>query len=498
MGIRKTKAASANTTVRLSKTRISHGLVCEKKAYLGAHSPELSAKASKALLARYDSGNDVGEQARLLWPGGALVDCEYWEVEQAQSCTKELVESGTKTIYEAAFGNDLFHCRIDILNRESAESRWNVYEVKSGVDAKSEYIFDLAIQCWILSNLGVQWDRAYIVYLNRECRYPDLSNLFLIEDVTNEVKAHRKHLDNDTLRLSEIVNQATAPEKDIGRHCVEPYKCGFIPICWKEVPEYSVFDLPRGWTLFDKGKLRLSDVDPDDLTDSQRVPYRSLTEDYFYFNKTKVKRAINKWKFPIYHLDFETINPAIPMFNGTGPYEQIPFQFSLHIQTSPGTPPRHHEFLQSDGADPRQAVAEALCRWIPKDAETVMAFNSRFEKRVLKHLAEMYPNLSELLLSIVDKMVDPLPIIRANIYHKDFRGSFSLKEIAPSLLGPKWGYELLEVSDGQIAQLAFREMVTENTPANRKQLLRAQLLAYCAHDTLTMVELVNWLFGKTK
>lgn len=498
MGIRKAKIAQLEKPVRLSKTRIAQGLVCEKKAYLGTHSIELSARTSKTLQARYDSGHEVGERARLLWPGGTLVEGEYWEVDQAMSATKELVDSGKNTIYEAAFGNDFFHCRIDILHRDSTSNHWNIYEVKSGVNAKPEYIFDLAIQCWILSSVGIKWDRAHLVYLNRDCRFPNLSNLFLTDDVTEAVNEILKDLDGDIMNLSEVVNLATPPLKDIGRHCVEPYQCGFKAACWKDIPEYSVFDLPRGWALFDKGKLKLSDVSPKDLTGTQKIPYQALTENYFYFNKTKVKSAIKKWKFPIYHLDFETINPAIPMFDGTGPYAQIPFQFSLHIQDSPGTACRHHEFLQSDKSDPRYALAKSLCDLIPESAETVMAFNSRFENRVLKHLAEMYPDLGNSLLSIANKLVDPLPVISKNVYHKDFRGSFSLKEVAPALLGPKWKYDLLEVTDGQLAQVTFQEMIAKETPADRKQLLRKQLLEYCAQDTLAMVELVNWLFNETR
>ena len=488
------KANAAKKTVRLSKSRIADGLVCEKKAYLSIHSPDEKAEVSKTQQARFDAGNEVGERARHLFPGGHLVDKKPWEIKEGQAETKRLIDSGTQTIYEATFENDSYHCRLDILHRDSVQNPWNIYEVKSGVDAKSEYILDLSIQCWILNKTGIKWDKAHIIHLNRDCRYPDLSNLFVIRDVTDTVKDILKDLDGDVKNISTIVNQITAPEKGIGRHCVEPYECGFKSHCWKSVPEYSVFDLPRGWSLFDKGKLKIGDLIPDDLTASQELPYRAIVEDYFHIDKPKIKKAVSVWKFPLYHLDFETIGPAIPMYDGTGPYTAVPFQFSLHVQDSPGNKPKHFEFLQDDKSDPRRPLAEKLCEWIPQDAKTVMAFNAGFEERVLKQLATMYPDLSKRLLSIADKLVDPHPVIKANVYHKEFRGSFSLKDVAPALLGPKWRYENLEVSDGKLAQVVFNEMIADYTPSDRRKHLREQLLAYCAQDTLAMVELVNWLF----
>lgn len=480
--------------VRLSKSRIADGLVCEKKAYLSIHSSVQKKEVSRTQQARFDTGNEVGEKARSLFPNGKLVNRKPWEIEECKEDTQQLINSGANTIYEATFGNEQFHCQVDILHRESSKENWNIFEVKSGVDPKVEYILDLSIQCWIMNAAGIKWDRANLVFLNRDCRFPDLSNLFLIKDVTDAVNDILEDLDEDIERVSQAVNKLKEPEKGIGRYCVEPYVCGFKTHCWKHVPEYSVFDLPRSWSLFDKGKLKISDVKPEDLTKSQELPYKAIVEDYFHIDEAKIKKSISEWKFPIYHLDFETIGPAIPMYNGTGPYTAVPFQFSLHIQDAPGSKPKHFEFLQNDKSDPRRSLSEHLCKWIPIDCPTVMAFNSGFEERVLNQLAEMYPDLSKHLLAIADKLVDPHPIIKANVYHKDFRGSFSLKEVAPTLLGPQWRYENLEVSDGKLAQVVFNEMIQERTPEDRRKILRKQLLDYCAQDTLAMVELIKWLY----
>jgi len=163
--------------VRLSKSRIAEGLVCEKKAYLSIFSPDLKAKVTKSQHAQFDVGNEVGERARLLFPGGHLVDRKPWEIKEAQAETQDVIEADGKTIFEATFGDDEYHCRVDVLQRDSAKSPWNIFEVKSGLDPKPEYVLDLAIQCWILNRVGIQWEKAHLILINRACRHPDLSNM---------------------------------------------------------------------------------------------------------------------------------------------------------------------------------------------------------------------------------------------------------------------------------------------------------------------------------
>jgi len=482
--------------VRLSKSRIADGLVCEKKAHLSIFSPDLKAKVSRTQQAQFDAGNEVGERARLLFPGGHLVDRKPWEIKEAQAETQDVIEANGKIIFEATFGDDEYHCRVDVLQRDSEKSPWHVFEVKSGLDPKQEYILDLAIQCWILNRVGVEWEKAHLIHINRACRHPDLSNLFTITDVTSEVREQLEELGQNIEQLHRALSLGKLPEKGIGRHCEEPYECGFKSHCWKDVPEYSVFDLPYGWKLFDKGMLKVSDIDQDELTKTQVMPYRAITEDYFHVDRNGLKKTSSGWFFPIYHLDFETIGPAIPLFEGTGPYQSVPFQFSLHVQDKLGEEPRHFEYLHEDNSDPRKALAEKLCAWIPDEAKTVMAFNAGFEEKVLKTLATMFPEMASKLLAIAEKLVDPHPVIKAHVYHKDFRGSFSLKEVAPTLLGEKWRYSNLAVSDGKIAQVVFAEMIALGTADLRRAQLRGQLLEYCAQDTLAMVHLVNWIYFK--
>ncbi len=479
---------------KLSKSRIAEGLVCEKKVFLSVRHPEMKAQISASQQARFDAGNEVGVLARKSFPNGHLIDCEYWEIDKGIQETIDAVSSGTNTVFEASFGNADYHCRIDILHRESSRDDWNLFEVKSGLDPKPEYILDLAIQCWILNSCKIRWKRAHIIHLNRDCLYPDLSNLFVRADVTDAVNDILADIDSDIENIKNVISVSTLPNKSIGRHCEAPYECGFKAHCWKHVPEYSVFDLPNGWKLFEKGRLHLEDVTVKDLTPTQKLPFDVATKNYQHINREGIRASLSGWKFPMYHLDFETIGPAIPRYADTTPYTNVPFQFSLHIQTDLNSEPQHKEYLHSDGSDPRRAIAEKLVEWIPETGGIVVAYNCSFEDGVLRKLADLFPDLADRLCSIADRLVDPHPAIKKNVYFKEFRGGFSIKDVAPVLLGPEWDYARLEVGDGKAAQVAFDEMISTDTPKDKRQLRRNELLKYCSQDTLAMVELTKWLY----
>lgn len=482
----------------LSKSKIFHGLICHKRAYLDLHFPELSSPINSVLQARLDTGVDVGIKGRDLFPNGHLVDKNPSEKDEAILETEQVISKGINTIYEASFGNRDYFCRVDILHRNSAGEPWKIYEVKSGMNIKEEYIIDLSIQCWILQQCGINWSEAGIVYLNRKTTYPDLSNLFIKEERTDQVKRNLDKIAIEVNILKKIIGANDVPNISIGRYCYKPHKCRFKEHCWKQVPDPSVFSLPSPWKLFDKGKLDLQAVTNDDLSKSQKTPFNVIKTGKNYINIKSLKQATKDWKFPIYHLDFETISPAIPRFKNTNPYTQIPFQFSLHIQNNCNVSPSHYEYLHGDTTDPRRILADRIIQYIPNDDSIVMAYNSTFEKQVLKKLSSLFPELKDSLLSITNRLVDPLPIIRANIYHKDFNGSFSLKSIAPALLGQKWNYSKLEVTDGTMAGVIFDDMINPKTSETQAHKLRQDLLDYCSQDTLAMVELINWIYSQTK
>ncbi len=479
--------------VSLSKSRVIEGLGCEKKIFLSINSPKLKAPVTKQKQAIFDQGNAVGILAQEQFPNGYATKVEYWDIQSGIKQTKEAIEAGNNTIYEAFFGVGTLNCRVDILHRKNSKSAWQLIEVKSGTSAKEEYVLDAAVQLFILKKAKVKVSKVYVMHINSDCRYPDLTNLFSLHDATDEVEELLSDFPKQIKKIEAVLAQSKEPKIDIGRHCTEPYECDFKDHCWKHVPDYSVFDLPLSWRLFERGYLGIKGIKPSDLSKSQQLPYQVAISGKRHIDSASIKKELKNWKKPFYHLDFETIGPAIPRFDGTKPYDSIPNQFSLHIQKDFKSKPQHFEYLHPDRTDPREAVAKKLIEWIPEKGGSVISYNSSFEAGVLKRLAEQFPKMKKHLLSISDRLLDPHPVIKANVYDKEFRGSFSIKDVAPALLGKDWSYDGLEVGDGKMAQIAFDEMTDPSTSPKRREEIKAQLLKYCAQDTMCMVKLLDWM-----
>ncbi|HVY53698.1 MAG TPA: DUF2779 domain-containing protein, partial [Gammaproteobacteria bacterium] len=210
-------------------------------------------------------------------------------------------------------------------------------------------------------------------------------------------------------------------------------------------------------------------------------------------NTTGIKEGLSNWQFPLVFLDFETANPAIPRYIGCTPYQHVPFQFSVHIWNDPESDLEHHEFLWTTLTDPRPSLIPALLKACGKQG-SIVAYYSLFEAGRIEELAEFAPEYAEDLLALNQRLVDPLPIIRNNIYDNAFEGSFSLKKVASALLGQAHSYDNMVVANGGDAQRAFEAIITNSISENEKQALIKALLEYCKKDTLEVVELVKWLY----
>lgn len=474
------------------------GFQCLKAAHLNLYHPELRAEVSEEKEQIFKSGREVGLKAQEYYPGGVTIDAPYWDLDAGVEQTNQAIKGGANTIYEATFSANGLNCRVDILHRKTKRHQWEVIEVKQSTSPKDYQILDVAIQGHILNLADLKWKSLNLMTLNSKCYYPDLSNLFNVDDVTDEADELFSEIELKVKQLQEVLKSKSPPIVEVGRHCEDPFKCDFWNHCWKDLPDYSVFDLPLSWKLFEKGYIEIEDIDQGDLTPSQVKPYEIAISGKREVNQDGIRTALSEWKRPFYHLDFETLGPAIPIFEGTKPFDKVPFQFSLHIQNDFNSKPNHFEYLHTSSSDPRKAVASHLVKYLPKDEGSVVAYNASFERSALEGLAELFPEYNEHLLHIANRLVDPWPVIKENVKDKWFRSSYSIKSVAPALLGKEWSYDLLEVGDGKAAQRAFEEMLDSDTTRDRASKLEEDLRKYCAMDTLAMVELLNWLWKEMK
>ncbi len=490
----------------LSKSRVTKGLQCAKALYLSIHHPELADPVGEGRQAIFDQGNRVGIEAQKRYPDGVLIDFPPKELSKAIAETKKQIEAGARVLFEATFVHLGVLVRVDILHRKDLSAPWQIEEVKSTARVKDQHLQDAAVQAWVLRGAGLQVEQVSIVHLNSQCVFPNLSDLFVLADVTTQVMEIEKSVPALISDLQRDLKKSKPPRVDIGPHCDSPYECEFKSHCWaeKKIPDFSVFDVPgltadRKWALYQEGKVELVQLShvQEGLGPRQKRMIEVTLSGQRQVDADAIQKELSEWHYPLHFLDFETTAPAVPRFDGTHPFDNVPFQFSCHVQMNAEGPLLHSEYLHDSSSDPRQGLLNALLASIGPSGSVVAYFQS-FERRCLLDLAKHFPEHAEALTAIAERLVDPLPIFRASVYDREFRGSFSMKSVAPALLGQEMSYDGMVVGNGVEAQVAFDELISDSTSQERKKELRAAMLEYCRKDTLAMVHLVEWLRGQGK
>ncbi len=483
----------------LSKSSFIKGLQCEKQVYLYKHHYDWRDPVSESLQAVFRRGINVGILAQSLFPDGEsaqLVDPT--QSGKAIKLTKELIDSDVNTIYEASFEYDDVLIISDIIVKD--KNKWNVYEVKSSTSVSETYILDAAIQYYVLSNSGLKIKDFSIVFLNNQYIRQgglDLNSLFTIQSVKDLIIEKQASIKSEVKRLKQVLKEKEIPDIKIGPRCHNPYNCSFLGYCWKNVPEYSVFNIAnlrteRKFELYNSGIVNIEDV-PEDfkLNANQRIQVDSHKLNKKIIDRTAIKEFLNSLTYPLYFLDFETFMPAVPMFDNSRPYQQIPFQYSLHYKRDKITAAKHFEFLAEATGDPRKTFIEKLLfdtdRW-----GDIIVYNQAFEITRLKEIARDFPEyeaeIEARILRVKDLMI---PFREKYYYAPEMRGSYSIKYVLPALI-PEMSYEGMPIAEGGTASIAFESLYHE-TDLFKVSDIRNNLLEYCKMDTLAMVRILEFL-----
>ncbi len=480
----------------LSKSLILKGLQCQKALWLAKNPPDFDFPPQPDLEAKFQLGTNVGILAQQLFPGGIEVPYQGLSFPAQLARTKQLIDSGAEVIYEASFSFSAIFVKVDILLRDG--DAWQIYEVKMGTGVKPVNLDDVAVQQYVLNGCGLTVSKSFLVHIdNSYARQGEIrvGKLFASEDISTKVTARQQSMPEIVSELRAEMRESDEPKIDIGPHCSDPYECDFIPYCWQHIPENSVFALRgSGINKFDyyyRGLIDFADLPLDKLNQKQRQQVESTLHQQDSTDSAKLKEFLDSLWYPICHLDFETFNTPIPKFAGTRPYQQVPFQFSIHVQQQPGSEAQHFEFLADPNIDPRRALIEQLLTSIPADT-CVLVYSQAFEKTVLRNLAELFPDLRDSIQLRVDNVRDLMvPFRRRDVYRWQMRGSYSIKHVLPALV-PELSYSGLEISDGMAAMRAYHAMCRLADPVALTELRRA-MLEYCQLDTLAMVRILDAL-----
>lgn len=478
----------------LSKSLYMSGLQCQKALWLHKYRPELKDDVSESQQAVFDAGTDVGILAQQLFPGGVLVPYESLTHAQQLAMTQAELRAGASTIYEATFSYDHIFVKVDILN--NGPQGWELYEVKASTDLKEHYLDDIALQVHVLNGAGIPLTKACLVHVNNQYVRDgeiDVHQLFTLLDVTEVVKEKQAAVRENIETLRSML-RSDMPEIDIGPYCEDPYACPFCGHCWAHVPEDSVFELrgqgrPDPFELYRHGILKIEAVPEDLLGWRQQMQRDGLLHQKDYVDANAVREFLKSLWYPLCFLDFETTYMVpVPMYNGTRPYQQVPFQYSLHVQTDPGAELQHFEFLADGRVNPQQELLNRLLDDLHVGA-CVLAWNKTFEEQRLRELADAFPDKREAISSILANMRDLMAPFRArHIYLWQFNGSYSIKAVLPAMVGGM-SYEALPINNGEMASTAWLRMI-HATDTEEKQTIRRRLLEYCRLDTYGMVKIL--------
>ncbi len=473
----------------LTKSKYLYGVQCHKRIWNEDKHPDRAAKISISQQRRFDQSKDVGILARDYFPEGVLINAidPLVSVEQ----TKEAIKRGDSCIFEASFTFNDVLVKCDILQKDSKS--WRLTEVKASTSVKEEHLQDLAIQKYVLTEHGLSISETQLMFINsKDCVYPDLSNLFTIEDVTDQVNQLMDDVHSNVEKFKTILNGNDEPQVLIGDHCDKPYTCPFKKTyCWKSVPKKSIFTISRlnrnkKNDFIKKGIFGLKDVPADyPLSDRQRTYVNSVQDEQPEIDIPAIQSLLTELEYPIHFLDFETDNPPIPIFDGLRPYQQFLFQYSCHVLQQDGSV-THHEYLHTDMSDPREQLLASLLNHISTNG-SIVVYNASFEKRLLEDLVQSFPDHASILQSIIDRLWDQLVIFQKHYMHPDFCGSNSLKDVLPVLV-PSLCYENMDVQDGLEAQAVWNLMLNTKNERKKSEMIK-HLKEYCELDTLATVEI---------
>jgi predicted RecB family nuclease len=483
-----------SSDIRLSKSRYVAGLQCHRLLWWRVHEPDAPELVPDAQTqAIFDQGTSVGELARTYVPGGTLIALPYDRIREKVEATEAALAAGARVLYEASFFPHRVFVAVDILERLGRG--FGLIEVKSSTSVKPEHVPDAAIQASVLASAGLDVRRVEIMHLDRACTFPDLSGLFRREDVSERVAAL---LPGVPAQVREQLRTLAGPlpAVPIGPHCSVPYECPFRTRCWAGLPEHHVSTLYRMTSRYPEleaqGYRTIHDLPAGLGLHPAAERQRRAVQAGALIVEPSLREALARLRPPLAFLDFETINPAVPVWNGCHPYDAIPVQFSCHRPTRDGHD--HVAWLAEGPADPRPGLAEALVSAC-EGARTVLTYNASFEGACLRRLASSQrPALAVALGDVDRRLVDVLPLVRDHVYHPDFGGSFSLKSVLPVLV-PGLGYEDMEVAEGGTASAQLERLLLHggSLPAQDMQCLREALLRYCERDTWGTVRLVDRL-----
>ena len=473
----------------LTKSKYLNGLQCHRLLWHANKKllPEITLSDEH----KFSQGYEFEECVKKLYPDAK--DLKGLDFKENLIKTKQLIEQ-SNTIFEASFMIDDLFVRSDLII--PTKEGWDLYEIKSTSKAKPPHIPDLAFQKHVIEKCGLKINKCFLIYLNKDyVKNGEINSkeLAIVEEVTEKVSLIND-IEEKSKLFMDVINQDKSPEMHISMYCNKPYDCPLKKNCWATLPENNVLQLTNWrvyWKLLEEGIKDLEDIPQGTkLSEKDKIMIEAVKTNKVQVNKEKARLFLDDLNYPLFHFDFETFDTAVPIFDKSGPYQKMPFQYSLHIEQEDGAI-EHKEFLAEGTKDPRFKLLDQMKTDLEGTGD-IIVFNKSFEISVMKKLAEDFPEHKDWLEQAINRIVDLADPFRAfDYYNKSQKGSYSIKKVLPAITGKS--YSELEINNGSDASMLYFYSHIKPKLENKEE-IRKNLLKYCGLDTEGMV----WIIKKLK
>jgi hypothetical protein len=440
----------------LSKSTFLYGCQCPKRLWLHKNRPDLRDEMDDEQQSIFQQGTNVGLLARELFPGGVDASpATPFLYQQSVADTARYIQEGQTIIYEAAFQFEGLLCAVDLLVNENG--KWYAYEVKSTNSVKEAHVFDTSFQYYVLKGAGMKLEDFYITHLNRDYIRNgalDVAQLFVHESVLDRILDNQEEIAEKEQDLKTMLQKKEMPEMEVGKQCNSPYPCDFQGFCYEGI-------------------------------ESEEIDYGEP-----YINTEAIAEFLDQLEYPVYHMDFESWRTAVPEYDGHWPYRQVCFQYSVHVQQTPGAEPEHHYYLAERVDSPTETFLQNLLGVLGKKG-TILVYCKGFESPRLLELVREHPHYEKAVENVIDRIIDLMAPFRKHYRLPEMEGSYSIKKVLPALV-PELSYADLAIANGGDASAAFINLREETDPEKIKA-TREALLEYCGLDTLAMVKILEKL-----
>ncbi len=475
-----------NKQQALSKTDYIQYLDCPEELWLRKNKPSVLPPVDLDRQYKLDQGNLIDDFAQQWFLDGCVI--EDWAINPEDVVFQLKAQSGGMLAI------------TDIAVRQGAAKTIALFEVKAATRVKKEHYHDLAFQKMVFEDSGYKVTATYLVHVNKEyitSKEIDHCNLMAIQDITMEVEQLMKDTRTLAPKVLEWVN-GKAPKKRITIGCSKKQKCPFVQMEYPALPKYSIFNIAR----ISKSKIKklvganildIQDVPSDfPLSAKQRQQVEIAQEDEIVLKRGSIRRSINKLVYPLYYLDYESLSFVVPPQEGYKPYQQMVFQYSLHVQEKPGGKVKHYEYLLKSKTESVEQLIKDMQSKIGESG-SVIVWNKSFEKGRNTEMGNLFPTYRPFLDSLNERMYDlRVPFQKGHYQHPDFKGKTSLKSVLP-VLAEEVSYDDLIIQNGMVATIKWHHATDGRMDEKAQAETFENLLNYCELDTLAMVKIMKAL-----